>query len=954
MKTLNPLLLFAFAFIFTGPLPAQQDSINYWRDQGVTSYEAGDFQTALNEFRYARTFPGNTAAIDAWIDRTFDGYVDLLQKEKRGSELAGLAYKLNKTNPTHAVRIADKALQLNPASYSAALQLNDILDTDLPNFYGFHHKHSDGLTAVALHPEGQLLAAACYDDTIRLIDRQTDRITAIGLAEPALALAFSPDGEHLAVGAADNQVYVFDSSGKQIAAHRTHFADVVAVAFSPNGQYVASAAWDQRSIVWDWRSGANLQNNTHETFVSAIAFHPSGEQLVTGEWNGQIKSWSLDGTLQWTMPAHAGTVSGLAFDPEGQRLFSASWDQTVQVCDPATGTERDTIVEEERAIHSLAFHPQEELLLVGTVGSGLNAWTTAGTLRQEFKGHQQWVNAIDLAGEGRYLLSGDTGGNLLWWDLGLFHRKVLSFEPEAGSVRTFAFDPAEERIVTGHWNSLVQLSDMNGNMLDTFAQHKDQIWTVGFVPQRPLIFSAGRDQVIKFRNTEDRSDFRGPYSGSWIWDAAMTQDGQTAYITGFDDMIKGFRIGETDPFVEFGGEHGNTYGVALSPDESRLAVSHYDHTAAIFTAEGELLHLLEGHQGYVFDIAWSPDGNYLATGGGEGDVMLWNAAGELLHILSAHSDQIYALCFSADSRYILSGSRDRTTRLWDTSGRLLQTFRHQAAVFDVAFTPQTQLPASCDYAGHLYIWNPFYEMLNADVIAPLTEAEAVYYGLEEGEAAPIRPVPIIGNPIHYIQLTSMATQSRNSRNDFKLTGYNLSKKAYASPSLEEQLHLQALAMEGVDSNFALIMQIIEARNLSLDNIDPSIWGLRGFVYSNYAFWLHLSGQHEQALQYAQLDEEFQRAEPEIYNYLQLRLALSLLLNDQGEAANALLDEREEDRFSTPIALRTYYDVTGVDLSEREEPVTARELLLEEIAYLQSRGLTHPDLAGFVERVRERP
>jgi tetratricopeptide (TPR) repeat protein len=133
------------------------------------------------------------------------------------------------------------------------------------------------------------------------------------------------------------------------------------------------------------------------------------------------------------------------------------------------------------------------------------------------------------------------------------------------------------------------------------------------------------------------------------------------------------------------------FGVAYSPDGTRLATASEDKTARLWDARtGQLLRELTGHTEMVTRVAFSPDGQRLATGSSAGTARLWDArTGQMLLELKGRSSD---MVFTPDGTRLIADRWDRAERMWD--GRVGQTVLllkgHSTAVTGIAFSADGQ------------------------------------------------------------------------------------------------------------------------------------------------------------------------------------------------------------------------------------------------------------------------
>jgi WD40 repeat protein len=187
---------------------------------------------------------------------------------------------------------------------------------------------------VALDRAGRALATACADGKVRQWDAQTRQPLGqpLGPCGKVRALAFRPTDDLLLVtGGDDRIVRIWNLPQGQLVRKLSGSQDTITVvAWSADGQRLAVGSADWMARVYDAGTGAPIgQPRRCGGAVTSVAFDPGGTILLTASRDGKARFWDVaTGKPLGAALEHSGPVRSVAISPSGKRALTASEDMT--------------------------------------------------------------------------------------------------------------------------------------------------------------------------------------------------------------------------------------------------------------------------------------------------------------------------------------------------------------------------------------------------------------------------------------------------------------------------------------------------------------------------------------------------------------------------------------------------------------------------------------------------
>jgi WD40 repeat protein len=206
--------------------------------------------------------------------------------------------------------------------------LHDGIDPSAPT-------HQDVVNTVAFSHDGTMLASGSMDRHIKLW-RVSDGalLRTMGGNEFILGLAFAPDDQLLASGGgySTNEIKIWRlSDGQNISIINDNLGSNNAVAYSPDGQLLAAAKANSVATVFNPTNGNAVHNLGHDGTVNFVAFSPNGQTIATASDDQSARLWQVGNNFQtFSLNGPSGFVKSVGFSPDGQTLIAAGQDWGAQ------------------------------------------------------------------------------------------------------------------------------------------------------------------------------------------------------------------------------------------------------------------------------------------------------------------------------------------------------------------------------------------------------------------------------------------------------------------------------------------------------------------------------------------------------------------------------------------------------------------------------------------------
>ena len=614
--------------------------------------------------------------------------------------------------------------------------------------------HEAGVSGFAIHPDGNRIASASFDHSIKVWDLSTGQeiSTLRGHAAPVTCVAYSRNGERIVSGDQDNLVKIWDAeNARELMTLEGHRASLVLVAFSSDYKEIVSVDWKESIKTWNSITGSQL-TSAHIGSITAATISADGHLLGLAEGD-ELKILRTDTLDQVTKIQFENRWAyGVGISRDNKYVAASLYDEDgiedgIKLYTLDNGQETMTIHTDLSLSNTLAMTPDSKRLLVGGLGGKIKMYdVSTGQELRSFSGHGNYLGQIAIHPHSGQLISCGWDKTVMVWDI-TSESRPLTFYSSGSTIWDTVFNPRGNLLASYDKDGVLRMWDVqSGSEIDVPTRIRTNVNSLAFSPDGRHLICGSRKVVWRWEMSaadkatllyKCKSSLRSlTYSPNGKYVLICTDQANSELI--LLDALSGALVRS----FCFNGYRARLRYETFSPDSQHIYARAGNGVVRVWHVEtGEELESIHAGIEYAVWTTFSPDGSRVLFLE-EGMLRIFDVRSRRLCVtISSDRGELNSPIFSPDGqRVAATGPLDRSINMWDveTGAKMMTKYMPGEAVHSLAFSPDGKtLVVGQGHKVILLESSPIsYESRHLtfhgrQVVAELYEKEGFYYKVAE-------------------------------------------------------------------------------------------------------------------------------------------------------------------------------------------------------------------------------
>lgn len=312
-----------------------------------------------------------------------------------------------------------------------------------------------------LHPDDELHECYIPKQCVKRLSGHTKGVQAI---------EFFPKTGHLLLSASlDGKCKIWDAqeSYKVLRTYQGHSEAIRSMQMTADGHHFVSGGFDRVIRYWDVETGQATATFTNRKMPYCLRFNPRDNNIfLAASSDNRIYQWDIrTGSICQEYNYHLQACNSITFIDEGRKFISTSDDKKVLVWEYDIPVPIHYIAEPDmHCIPAMSHHPTEDFVVGQSMDNKIVTYSSGSRVKpvkkRVYTGHNNtgYACQIGFSPNGKFMMSGDGLGQLLFWDWKStkIYRKFHAHE--GGPCMGVQWHPLHaNRVASCGWDGLIKI-----------------------------------------------------------------------------------------------------------------------------------------------------------------------------------------------------------------------------------------------------------------------------------------------------------------------------------------------------------------------------------------------------------------------------------------------------------------------------------------------------------------